>query len=82
MSSGAPLPGPDEPGEATTAARGEVLTIREAATAYDVDVAELERLAEAGGIRGAYRAPGPEGETWRLPVQALDELTFPGGSLP
>lgn len=80
MSSGAPLPGPGEPGEATTAARGEILTLREAATAYNFDAAQLERLAEAGEIRGAYRAPGPEGETWRIPVQALNELS-PGAWL-
>lgn len=57
-----------------------MLTVREAATAYDFDAAVLERLAEGGRIPGAYRAPGPEGETWRIPVQALNDLS-PGAWL-
>ncbi len=80
MSSGAPLPGSGEPGEPTTGGHGEILTVREAATAYDFDAAELERLAESGQIPGAYRAPGPEGENWRIPVQALQTLS-PGAWL-
>ncbi len=47
MSSGAPLPGRGEPGEPTSGGHGEILTVRGAATACDIDAAELERVAES-----------------------------------
>lgn len=62
----------------TPDASGTVLTIQEAAKRYAVSVATLRRRLEPGGpgIPGAYKAPGPKGERWQIPIAALEAAGY------
>lgn len=52
---------------------GTTVTISEAARRSGLSVSTLRRRLAKGTIPGAYKAPGPDGEEWRIPVAALDE---------
>lgn len=52
---------------------GSTVSISEAARRSGVSVSTLRRRLTKGQVPGAYKAPGPDGEEWRIPVAALDE---------
>lgn len=62
---------PPEPSE-----DGDGFTITEAATAYGVSVSTVRRLLKAGKIPGARKIPGPKGEEYRIPADALGSLGY------
>jgi DNA-binding transcriptional MerR regulator len=53
---------------------GTTVTISEAARRSGVSVSTLRRRLTKGQVPGAHKAPGPDGEEWRIPVAALDGL--------
>lgn len=53
---------------------GTTLTISEAARRTGLSISTLRRRLAKGSLRGAHKAPGPDGEEWRIPVAALDGL--------
>lgn len=52
---------------------GTTVTISEAARRLGVSVSTVRRRLKAGAIPGAYLAPGPDGEEYRIPVAALPD---------
>jgi predicted DNA-binding protein (UPF0251 family) len=50
---------------------GTTLTKREAAERMGVSVSTLTRQLNKGLIPGAYKAPGPAGVEWRIPVASI-----------
>ena len=54
---------------------GTTLTISEAARRSGVSISTLRRRLAKGSIPGAHKAPGPDGEEWRIPVAALEGLS-------
>jgi len=67
-------------GETTPAARtpnsdhATVVTIAEAASRTGVSVQTWRRRLKAGQVAGAYKTAGAQGETWQIPVAALDSI--------
>lgn len=67
-------------GETTPAARtpnsdhATVVTIAEAASRTGVSVQTWRRRLKAGQVAGAYKTAGAQGETWQIPVTALDTI--------
>ena len=67
-------------GETTPAARtpnsdhATMLTIAEAASRTGVSVQTWRRRLKAGQVAGAYKTAGAQGETWQIPVTALDSI--------
>src|SRR5918996_694503 len=55
---------------------GATLSILEAASRYGVSIATLRRKLKEGEILGAFKAPGPKGDEWRLPVTGLEALGY------
>ena len=49
-------------------------TIRQAADLLDMPPRVIRRLVNDGDVQGAVRAEGKNGETWRLPPEAIDSL--------
>lgn len=56
---------------------GSTVTISEAARRSGVSVSTLRRRLASGQIPGAYKAPGPDGEEWRIPVASIVETSEP-----
>lgn len=57
---------------------GTTVTIAEAARRLGVSVSTVRRRLKAGEIPGAHKAPGPDGEEYRIPVASLpDPSTVP-----
>lgn len=57
---------------------GTTVSISEAARRLGVSVSTVRRRLKAGEIDGAYKAPGPDGEEYRIPVSSLpDPSTAP-----
>jgi len=54
---------------------GTTLTISEAARRSGLSVSTLRRRLAKGSVPGAHKAPGPDGEEWRIPVATLDGLS-------
>lgn len=52
---------------------GTTLTITEAAQRLGVSVTTLRRRLKEGKVSGAHKAPGPDGEEWRIPVASIPE---------
>jgi predicted DNA-binding protein (UPF0251 family) len=50
---------------------GTTLTKREAAERMGVSVSTLTRQLNKGLIPGAYKAPGPAGVEWRIPIASI-----------
>jgi predicted DNA-binding protein (UPF0251 family) len=50
---------------------GTTLTKREAAERMGVSVSTLTRQLNKGLIQGAYKAPGPAGVEWRIPIASI-----------
>jgi predicted DNA-binding protein (UPF0251 family) len=50
---------------------GTTLTKREAAERMGVSLSTLTRQLNKGLIPGAYKAPGPAGVEWRIPVSSI-----------
>lgn len=67
-------------GETSPAARtvnsdhATVVTIAEAASRTGVSVQTWRRRLKAGQVAGAYKTAGAQGETWQIPVTALDSI--------
>lgn len=67
-------------GETSPAARtpnsdhATVVTIAEAASRTGVSVQTWRRRLKAGQVSGAYKTAGAQGETWQIPVTALDSI--------
>jgi hypothetical protein len=57
-------------------AGSDTLSVHEAALGYGVSVATLRRKLKEGEIPGAFKAPGPKGDEWRLPVSELLALGY------
>jgi hypothetical protein len=55
---------------------GATLSVLEAARQYGVSIATLRRKLKEGEILGAFKAPGPKGDEWRLPVTGLEALGY------
>lgn len=53
---------------------GTTVSISEAARRSGVSISTLRRRLTKGQVAGAHKAPGPDGEEWRIPVAALDDL--------
>lgn len=51
-----------------------VVTIAEAASRTGVSVQTWRRRLKAGQVSGAYKTAGAQGETWQIPVAALDSV--------
>ena len=49
-------------------------TMAEAVETWQVSARTLRRRLSAGEVPGAYKTPGPQGETWRMPGSTLDGL--------
>lgn len=54
----------------------EVLSVEEAAAAYDVSALTLRRRAQYGEIDGAVKVRGRRGQEWRVPRTALESLGY------
>lgn len=54
---------------------GTTLTISEAARRSGLSISTLRRRLAKGSLSGAHKAPGPDGEEWRIPVAALEGLS-------
>ena len=54
----------------------ELLTVDEAAAAYDVSPLTLRRRAQYGEIEGAVKVRGRRGQEWRIPPQTLESLGY------
>lgn len=52
---------------------GSTVSISEAARRAGVSVTTLRRRLAKGSIPGAHKAPGPDGEEWRIPVASIPE---------
>ena len=50
------------------------VTISEAARRTGTSISTLRRRLAKGQVPGAHKAPGPDGEEWRIPVAALDSI--------
>jgi hypothetical protein len=50
------------------------VTISEAAARTGVSVQTWRRRLKAGQVAGAYKTAGAQGETWQIPVAALDSI--------
>jgi predicted DNA-binding protein (UPF0251 family) len=50
---------------------GTTLTKREAAERMGVSISTLTRQLNKGLIPGAYKAPGPAGVEWRIPIASI-----------
>src|ERR687891_318550 len=55
---------------------GAHLSVGDAARRYTVSIATLRRKLKEGEIPGAFKAPGPKGDEWRLPVSELLALGY------
>ena len=55
---------------------GAHLSVGDAARRYTVSIATLRRKLKEGEIPGAFKAPGPKGDEWRLPVSGLEALGY------
>src|ERR687892_2907721 len=55
---------------------GAHLSVVDAAKRYSVSIATLRRKLKEGEILGAFKAPGPKGDEWRLPVTGLEALGY------
>jgi hypothetical protein len=55
---------------------GTTLSVLEAVRQYGVSNATLRRKLKEGEIPGAFKAPGPKGDEWRLPVAGLLALGY------
>jgi hypothetical protein len=55
---------------------GTTLSVLEAVRQYGVSSATLRRKLKEGEIPGAFKAPGPKGDEWRLPVAGLLALGY------
>jgi len=53
---------------------GTSVTISEASKRLGVSVSTLRRRLQKGEVKGAYKAGGPDGLEWRIPVAYLPEL--------
>lgn len=51
---------------------GSSLTLEEASDLFEQSVPSLRRKARNGALDGAYKAPGPQGEEWRIPIATLE----------
>jgi hypothetical protein len=51
------------------------LTVRAAANTAGVHPNTVRRKLRAGQVPGAFMAPGPMGDEWRIPVTSLHSLT-------
>lgn len=49
----------------------ELLTIPEAVARFEVGANTLRRWLQRGDLEGARKVPGPQGETYRIPLAAL-----------
>jgi hypothetical protein len=56
--------------------QGKTLPVLEAARRYGVSVSVLRRKVREGEIPGAFKAPGPQGDEWRVPVEELHSLGY------
>jgi hypothetical protein len=54
---------------------GSTVTISEASKRLGVSVTTLRRRLQKGEVKGAYKAGGPDGLEWRIPVTYLPEPT-------
>lgn len=54
---------------------GTTCSISEASRRSGVSVSTIRRRLKDGAIPGAHKAPGPDGEEWRIPVASLDGLS-------
>lgn len=54
----------------------ELMTVEEAAAAYDVSALTLRRRAQYGEIEGAVKVRGRRGQEWRVPPASLDLLGY------
>lgn len=52
---------------------GTTVTISEASKRSGVSISTLRRRLAKGQIPGAHKAPGPDGEEWRIPVASIPE---------
>jgi len=52
---------------------GTTVTISEASKRSGVSISTLRRRLAKGQIPGAYKAPGKDGEEWRIPVASIPE---------
>jgi len=53
---------------------GTTLSISEAARRTGISISTLRRRLSKGQVVGAHKAPGPDGEEWRIPVASLDSI--------
>ena len=54
----------------------ELLSVEQAASAYDVSMLTLRRRAQYGEIEGAVKLRGRRGAEWRFPASALEALGY------
>lgn len=52
---------------------GTTVTISEASKRSGISISTLRRRLAKGQIPGAHKAPGPDGEEWRIPVASIPE---------
>jgi hypothetical protein len=74
------LPRQAAPGESGDLGEDEAsrttLSVLEAARRYGISIATVRRKLKDGEIPGAFKAPGPKGDEWRLPVSGLLALGY------
>ncbi len=58
----------------------EHLSAQDAAERYGIPVRTLARLLRDGQLSGAYKASGPRGDEWRIPVTDLQAYAAPAPS--
>ena len=54
---------------------GTTCSISEASRRSGISVSTIRRRLKDGAIPGAHKAPGPDGEEWRIPVASLPGLS-------
>ena len=65
----------------TQADHGSSLTLAQAAARSGLSVSTWRRRLKAGKVEGAYLAPSPAGDEWRIPVATVEAAAAEGGRI-
>lgn len=65
-----------EPARTETPSEVEGLTLTEATSRYEVSLSTLRRAIREGRVAGAVLVPGPKGQEYRVPGEALEVLGY------
>lgn len=76
-----PASGGSTPTQRVANDHGSSLTLAQAAARSGLSVSTWRRRIKAGKAEGAYLAPSPMGDEWRIPVATVEAATANGGRI-